>query len=235
MGVGAVVDRGVGEDLARRIVGPGRVLGQALDDVDPEAVDPPVEPEAQWSRAWPPPARGCASSRRAGWAGRGGGTTGRWRRPRSSVSPPNAAFQLLGFAGRRRPTGTSPASRCPGEDRDSTNHGCWSEVWFGTQSTMTRMPRVVGVGQQAVEVVEGAEQRVDVAVVGHVVAEVGHRRPVERADPDGVDPQPRQVVEPGPDALQVADPVAVGVGEGPGVDLVEDRGRPPRLGHGCRW
>ena len=25
--------------------------------------------------------------------------------------------------------------------RDSTNHGCWSEVWLMTRSAMTRMPR----------------------------------------------------------------------------------------------
>jgi hypothetical protein len=25
--------------------------------------------------------------------------------------------------------------------RDSTNQGCWSLVWFGTQSTSTRSPR----------------------------------------------------------------------------------------------
>jgi hypothetical protein len=42
------------------------------------------------------------------------------------------------------------------------------------------------LGQQAVEVVQGAEQRIDVAVVGDVVAEVGHRRLEERRDPDRV-------------------------------------------------
>ena len=44
--------------------------------------------------------------------------------------------------------------------------GAGREVWFGTQSMTTRMPRLVGLGDQPVEVVEGAEQRVDVAVVG---------------------------------------------------------------------
>ena len=43
---------------------------------------------------------------------------------------------------------------------------------------------------QRVEVGERAEQRVDVAVVGDVVAEVGHRRGVDRREPDGVDAQP---------------------------------------------
>jgi hypothetical protein len=57
-----------------------------------------------------------------------------------------------------------------------------------------------------VEVVERAEQRVDAGVVGHVVAEVGHRRRVERRHPDRVDAEPGEVVEPARDAGQVADP-----------------------------
>ena len=45
----------------------------------------------------------------------------------------------------------------------------------------------VGVGEQRVEGREVAEERVDVAVVGHVVAEVGHRRAVDRRQPERVD------------------------------------------------
>ena len=67
----------------------------------------------------------------------------------------------------------------------------------------------MGLGDQPVEVGEGAEDRVDVAVVGHVVAEVGHRRAEERREPDGVDAEPRQVVEARRDAVEVADAVAV--------------------------
>ena len=40
------------------------------------------------------------------------------------------------------------------------------------------------------------------------------------------------MVEVAPDALEVADAVAVRVGEGAGIDLVDDGGLPPRLvGH----
>ena len=88
-----------------------------------------------------------------------------------------------------------PLGGRPVSARDSTNHGCWSEVWLGTRSTTTRMPELVGVGEEAVEGGQVAEERVDVAEVGHVVAEVGHRRAVERRQPDGVDTQPGQVVE----------------------------------------
>ncbi len=89
----------------------------------------------------------------------------------------------------------------------------------------------VSVGQQPVEVGQRPEERVDIAVVAHVVAEVGHRRAVERRQPDGVDTQPDQVVEVAADPLEVADTLArarLGVGEGPGVDLVDHRRVPPR-------
>ena len=45
----------------------------------------------------------------------------------------------------------------------------------------------VALGDQLVEVVERAEDRVDVAVVGDVVAEVGHRRREDRREPDRLD------------------------------------------------
>jgi len=71
----------------------------------------------------------------------------------------------------------------------------------------------VGGRHQPVQVAEGAEQRVDVAVVADVVAEVDHGRWVHRRQPEGVHTQPGQVIEPGQDARQVAHPVAVAVHE----------------------
>ncbi len=69
----------------------------------------------------------------------------------------------------------------------------------------------VDSGDEAVEVGEGAEEGIDVAVIGDVVAEVGHRRRVERRDPDGVDTEGGKVVDAGEDAGEVADAVGVGV------------------------
>ena len=97
----------------------------------------------------------------------------------------------------------------------------------GTKSMMTRRPRRVRLRDQRVEVGQRAEERVDVAVVGDVVAEVGHRRRVEGRDPDGVDAEPAQVVEPLDDAAQVADAVAVAVLEAARVDLIDDAALPP--------
>jgi hypothetical protein len=84
-------------------------------------------------------------------------------------------------------------------------------------------------GRHRVEVVQGAQLRGHVAVVGHVVAAVGQRRRVERAQPDRVDAQLAQVAHPRRHAGDVADAVAVGVGEAARVDLV-DHGLSPPVG-----
>ena len=81
---------------------------------------------------------------------------------------------------------------------------------------------LVGRRHQPVEVGQRAEHRVDVRIVGHVVAEVGQRRWVERRDPERVDAQPRQVVEPRGDAREVPDAVVVRILERAGIDLVDD-------------
>ena len=80
---------------------------------------------------------------------------------------------------------------------------------------------------ESVGVRQPPEHRVDVLVVGDVVPGVGHRRAVERGDPDGVDAEVAQVGQPGRDAGQVADAVAVGVGPRARVDLVGHRTAPP--------
>ena len=54
---------------------------------------------------------------------------------------------------------------------------------------ITRRSRGWAVGDQRVEIGERPEERIDVAVVRDVVAEVGHGRRIERRDPDGVDPK----------------------------------------------
>ena len=96
-------------------------------------------------------------------------------------------------------------------------------------------PDAAGVGgcQHLVEVGQRAEQRVDVAVVGHVVAGVALRARHERAEPDRVDAELLQGVEAARDARQVADAVARRVREGAGVDLVDDGAAPPLGTGGC--
>jgi hypothetical protein len=62
----------------------------------------------------------------------------------------------------------------------------------------------------------------DLHVVGDVVPAVAQRRPVQRQEPDTVDAQPLQVVQPGGQALDVPGAVAVGVLEAAHYYLVED-------------
>ena len=87
-------------------------------------------------------------------------------------------------------------------------------------------PASMGLGEQPIEHAEIAEDRVDRLVIAHVVPEVGHRRAVDRREPDRVDPEAGDVIELRADAGEVSDPVAVGVRERARVDLVDD-GRPP--------
>ena len=42
-------------------------------------------------------------------------------------------------------------------------------------------------GQQRVEIVHGAEERIDAGVIGDVVAEIGHRRRKDRRQPERID------------------------------------------------
>ena len=81
---------------------------------------------------------------------------------------------------------------------------------------------------EPVEGRERAEQRVDVLVIGDVVAEVGHRRSIERGEPEPLDAQPLEVLEPTRDPIEIAGSVAVGILEAPGVDLIQRSAAPPR-------
>ena len=92
---------------------------------------------------------------------------------------------------------------------------------------------LVRLGEQFVHVLEGAEQRVDVLVVGDVVAVVVLRGPVDRGQPQHVHAEVGEVVEAAGDALQVADAVAVGILEGTRVDLVDHRVSPPWIRGGA--
>ncbi len=93
----------------------------------------------------------------------------------------------------------------------------------------------VGAGNQPVKIGEGAEHRIDVAVVGHVIAEITHRRGEVGRQPDGVHAQRGDVVEVRSNAGQVANAIMVGVGEAARVDLVDRRTQPPgRAAWGCR-
>ncbi len=65
--------------------------------------------------------------------------------------------------------------------------------------------------EERVEVGERAEQRMNRAVVANVVAEVPHRGGKDGGDPDRVDSEADQVLEPLSDPVEIADAVALRV------------------------
>jgi len=85
----------------------------------------------------------------------------------------------------------------------------------------------VGFVDNLVEVVQIAEDRVYIAIIGYVVTEVGHGRLEERRNPDGIHAKGFHIRELLADTLQIADAVAVGVTEAAGVNLVNDAIAPP--------
>ena len=78
---------------------------------------------------------------------------------------------------------------------------------------------------QAVEVAERPVVPMDIEVVGDVVSPVDVRARMNRAQPDRVDAEPRQMVELRRDAGEVAGAVPVRVRERADVGLVDDQMR----------
>ena len=52
------------------------------------------------------------------------------------------------------------------------------------------------LSDQSIEISERAEQWVDRGIVRHIVAEVLHRRWVNRRDPNSVDAEPAKIIQP---------------------------------------
>ena len=82
--------------------------------------------------------------------------------------------------------------------------------------------------EEAAELAEVAVRGIDAAVVGDVVALVAQRRRVEGQQPDRRDAEVLEVVELAGQPAEVADAVAVAVGEGAHVQLVHHRVAVPR-------
>src|SRR4029079_11601320 len=88
------------------------------------------------------------------------------------------------------------------------------------------------LGDEAIEVGEGPEDRVDRVVIGDVVADIEAGRRVDRREPDRIDAERLlgpvlEVVELADQAGQVTDAVAVRVCERARIDLVDDAALPP--------
>src|SRR6476469_2181526 len=87
---------------------------------------------------------------------------------------------------------------------------------------------------ESIEICKRPEDRIDAAIIGDVVAEVRHRRRIDRGDPERVDLQPLQIVEAAANPFEIADAVAVTVLERARIDLIDDAALPPN-GFGHAW
>ena len=107
-------------------------------------------------------------------------------------------------------------------------------------STTIRTPAPCAAATSSSKSSRRAELGVYVAVVGNVVAAVGEGGRIERAEPDRVHAETGQIADPGGETGEVADAIAVAVGEAARVDLIDDRLSPPvgvqtRVGRDGEW
>jgi hypothetical protein len=69
----------------------------------------------------------------------------------------------------------------------------------------------MGIGNQGIEVGKCAEEGMNIAVIRHIVAKIGHGRRKDRREPDRINSQIDQIIESGANAAQIANPVAIAV------------------------
>ena len=176
---------------------------------------------------------GCVQFR----SGCSGANRCRYHSPSSMPRPRRAAEDRLPVVRRlrrrRRPTRPEPEARAFGrsgrrrerllEPRMLARDVVRDDVDDRADAERARL------GDQLLGLGERAERRIDRAVVDDVVAVVGERRRVPGVEPERVDAELAQVREPRAHTGEIADAVAVRVGEAADVDLVDDGVAPPGL------
>ena len=85
----------------------------------------------------------------------------------------------------------------------------------------------MGACDQAIEIGQGSEYGIDVAIVCHVIAEILHGRGEEGAEPDGVDAERGDMIEVPGNAGQIPNAVAVRISETARIDLIDHSPAPP--------
>ena len=103
-----------------------------------------------------------------------------------------------------------------------------------TSSVMTRKPALLGLLDEALEILHRPEIGIDVAVVGDVVAVVAARRGIERQQPQRGDAEILQIAELFGQPGKIADAVIVAVGKRLDVQLIDDGVLVPELVGGSR-
>ena len=139
------------DDVGLGDVGQRGVLADEVHDVRAEAVDAAVQPEAQHVVHRADHLRVVPVE--VGLLGQEGVQVplpgGRVPRPRGAAAERGGPVVGRDAPASRRASGTSRAWRESRDARLSTNHGCWSEVWLGTQSRSTRRSRACASASSA--------------------------------------------------------------------------------------
>ena len=213
------------------------VLRQHVDDVHAEAVDAAVEPPAHHLVDRRPYLRVLPVE-----VGLLPGEQVEVVLPRRRVELPHRTGEVRlpvgGLGSRRARLGAGPPGRHQYQsrlalstlERDSTNHGCSSDVWLTTRSITSFMPRSCIAASSSSNCSSVPNVGSMSLVVADVVAVVVVRRPIDRRQPDDVDAEVDEVVELVDDPAEIADTIAVAVGEAARIDLVDGRRGPPRGG-----
>jgi len=87
----------------------------------------------------------------------------------------------------------------------------------------------MGAGDQRVEIRKRAENGIDIAIVGHVIAEIAHRAFEHGRQPDGIDAKRCHIGQARGDAVEIADAIAIGVSKTARIDLIDGGAAPPWL------
>jgi len=212
-------------------VGQPRRFGHAVRHVDPEAVDAAVEPEPQGpfqigghlgvlpvqvgllgiEQVQVPLAGGAI-----GFGDPGPGRAAEHRHPivrRECPADPAAVAEQVALPRR--------AARATGQCRTEPRMLRAGVVGYQIHGDLDA-GAVRGI-DQPVQRGHAAEQGIHITRVGHVITVIGHRRDHHRIEPQRVHTQGLQMAQPCGDAVQITDAVAVTVGEGPRIQLVEHR------------
>src|SRR5215203_6593031 len=208
----------------------GEIFGQSVGHIDAVAVDAAVGPESQRGEevvaylAVVPVEVGLLTREQMAiplpvghpgprWAAEVGDPVRRWLR---ALWARTVAEDVAGPGGRARLGG-----QCLLEPRVQIRRVVGHDVDDHPDTDRVRRRN------QGIEILQSAELRCNVAVVGHVVTTVSERRGVERAQPDGIDAEGGQITDPRRHTANVAHAVGIAVGEASWIDLIDHRLTPP--------
>ncbi len=86
---------------------------------------------------------------------------------------------------------------------------------------------LVGLLKQRIQVLHGSEERMDIGVIANVIAKIGHRRRVDRREPDRVNAEPAYIVQLPLHTRKISYSVPIAIEKTAWVDLINHARLPP--------